>query len=98
MSQFEHERRQRYPSEVTPACAGFAQLVKFGMELCPRLFGDVLQFSEYVLVRFPVAVHKQSFGIAALATFPDSIGALLIPFVGAGLLLLAITRRGRPRQ
>jgi hypothetical protein len=62
-----------------------------------RLFGDVLQLVEQVFVRSPVAVNKQSFGIAALAPFPDphrrNQSAARRCYV-----VLAVKRQGRARQ
>ena len=66
--------------------------------ILPRLFGDILQLAKEVLVRVPVAVHKQRFGIGAPAPLPDSIGESLADFDCAGLLLLAVKRQGRARQ
>jgi len=57
------------------------------MERSPRLLSDVLQFAEQVLVGFPFAVNKEGFGIAVLATFPDSIGEPLTDFDRAGLVV-----------
>jgi hypothetical protein len=98
MPQFEHERRQRDNGKVPPACASLAQLVQFGVEFCPRFFGDVLQLAEQVLVRFPVAVDKQSLGIAALSAGPYAISEPLSDFDRAGLVLLAKKGQGRARQ
>jgi hypothetical protein len=64
----------------------------------PLSYNNVLQFSEQVLVGFPVAVNKQAFGIATLPTFPDGIGEPLINFYRAGLVLLAVDGQGRARQ
>jgi hypothetical protein len=67
--------RQRDIGKVPPGCAGLAQLVKFGVELCSRFLGEVLQFSEQVLVGFAVPVDKQSCGLVTLAALSDGIPA-----------------------
>ena len=97
MPQFEHERRQRYSGKVPPACACLAQLVKFGVELRTRLLSDVLQFSQQVLVRFSVAVDKQTFGIAALSAGTYAIGEPWSDFDRTGLVMLAVKGQGRTR-
>jgi len=96
MPQFEHERRQGDTGKVSPACAGFAQFVKFGMERRPRLLSDVLQFAEQVLVGFSAAVDKPTFGIAVLPTLSDGIGEPLTDFGRAGLVVLAVKVRVVP--
>lgn len=85
MPKFESERRQRNISNVAPAGASLAELVEVGMEFCSGFFGEVLQLAKQVLVRFPFAVDKQSFGVGALAAFSDGTGEPLGDFDRAGL-------------
>ena len=84
--------------EVAPACAGLAQLVKFGVKLCARFLCKVLQLSKQVLVGFAAPVDKQSCGLVTLPAIPYAIGEPLSDFDRAGLVVLAIQRQGRARQ
>lgn len=81
--------RRRRLSSPRRACAGLAQLVKFGVECCCRFLGDVLQLAEQVLVRFAVAVNKPALRTAVLPALSDGIGEPLTDFDRAGFVGIA---------